>query len=148
MKHAEKNRPLNAVLLGLAILTGLAMLANGVVMLWEPRWWYATVPGVGRTGLFNQHFIRDIGILYVAIGLAFISGAQRENIRCGVWAAATLWLTAHAIFHFWEVAAGICAPIYLATDFPAVTMPALIGIGLTAWSWKNPAASPHLKEST
>lgn len=137
MEHLEKSGLLNTILLGLAILTGLAMFSNGAVMLWDPKWWYSTVPGVGRTGLFNQHFIRDIGILYLAIGIAFIAGTFRADIRVAVWAPATLWLTAHAIFHFWEVAAGICRLAYLATDFPAVTLPALIGIWLTSWAWKR-----------
>ena len=54
-----------------------------------------------------------------------------------LWGVATLWLVAHAIFHFWEVAVGICAPSALARDFLAVTAPALIGVGLTTWAWRN-----------
>ena len=33
--------------------------ANGVFMLINPSLWYTAVAGVERTGLFNQHFIRD-----------------------------------------------------------------------------------------
>ena len=49
-------------------------------------------------------------------------------------ARATLWLWAHDLFHFWEVAVGICAPSAIARDFPAVTLPALIGTVLTLWA--------------
>jgi hypothetical protein len=136
-KSKKENGPLHIVLIGLATLTGFAMFSNGAVMLADPWWWYSTVPGVGRTGPFNQHFIRDIAILYLAIGIAFITDAYRPNLRLAVWAPATLWLTGHAIFHVWEVATGICGPAYLASDFPAVSLPALIGIGLTTWSWKS-----------
>jgi hypothetical protein len=118
-----------------AAVLGLAMFANGLVMLGDPWWWYSTVPGVGRTGLFNQHFIRDIGLLYGAIGGAFLVGAMRPDLRLANWLPATLWLTAHAFFHFWEVSAGICGPAYLMTDFPAVSLPALIAMGLTGWAW-------------
>jgi hypothetical protein len=133
MERTDKT-PVGRSLPGIAILLGLAMLANGLVMLADPWWWYATTPGVGRTGLFNQHFIRDIGLLYAMIGGAFIAGAVRPALRIATWASATLWLTGHMIFHFWEVAAGICGSAYLVTDFPAVTLSSLIGMGLTAWA--------------
>jgi hypothetical protein len=83
---------------------------------------------VTDTGFFNQHFVRDIGIIQLFLGVAFIVGLLRPERRIGLWAAATLWLSAHALFHFWEVAVGICAPSVIPRDFPAVTLPALIGI--------------------
>src|SRR5215813_5123260 len=36
--------------------------------------------------------------------------------------------------YFWEVAVGICAPSVIARDFPAVTLPAVIGTLLTLWA--------------
>jgi hypothetical protein len=48
-----------------------------------------------------------------------------------------LWLGAHALFHFWEVAVGICAPSVIARDFPAVTLPAIIGTLLTLWAVRD-----------
>jgi hypothetical protein len=48
-----------------------------------------------------------------------------------------LWLAGHALFHFWEVAVGICAPSALLRDFPAVTLPAIIGAGLTLWAFHD-----------
>jgi len=119
-----------------AIVLGLAMAVNGVFMLINPALWYTAVPGVARTGLFNQHFIRDIGLLYLAIGAAFIGGSLSATHRVLLWASATIWLTAHALFHFWEVAAGICGPEVLRVDFPAVTLPSIIGILLTYWACK------------
>jgi hypothetical protein len=32
------------------------------------------------------------------------------------------------------VAVGICGPSELARDFPAVTLPAIIGLAITAWA--------------
>lgn len=122
----------------LAIVLGLMMLANGVVMLESPPWWYSAVPGVVQTGPFNQHFIRDIGFIYGMVGGGFIVGALRSNLRLSAWGGATLFLSLHACFHFWEVAVGICAPSALGRDFPGVTMPALIGIVLTLWARKQP----------
>jgi len=125
------------IIFALVAVLGIAMYANGAYMLASPTSWYNTVPGVGRTGLFNQHFIRDIGILYLFIGSAFLLGLARADVRRWLWGGATLWLTCHAVFHFIEVATGICSPSYLATEFPAVTLPALIGIAATMHAARN-----------
>src|SRR5262245_1356338 len=117
-----------------AILMGLAATDNGIFMLVSPERWYVSVSGVTDTGQFNQHFIRDIGLIFLFVGTAFLLGAARPQYRVILWAAATLWLGAHALFHFWEVAVGICAPSVIARDFPAVTLPAVIGTLLTLWA--------------
>ena len=100
-----------------------------------PLAWYHFVPGVTHTGPFNQHFIRDIGLIQMFLGAAFGIGMIRPASRLDLWAAATSWLIAHAILHLWEVAVGISSPSVIARDFSAVTLPALIGIALTAWAW-------------
>jgi hypothetical protein len=89
---------------------------------------------VTDTGFFNQHFIRDIGIIQLFLGVAFGVGMIRPERRVVLWAAATLWLIAHAVFHLWEVAVGICSPSVILRDFPAVTLPAIIGVALTLWA--------------
>ena len=55
-------------------------------MLVSPVNWYFAVPGVTTTGPFNQHFLRDIGIIFLFLGAAFLIGAPRPRIsrrRCG-----------------------------------------------------------------
>ena len=69
------------IILALACLLGVAMCVNGIVMLADPFTWYLRVPGFERTGPFNQHFIRDIGILYLFIGGAFVAGALQPQLR-------------------------------------------------------------------
>jgi hypothetical protein len=134
---------LHYVSLGAAVLMGLAALANGVFMLVSPEHWYFAVPGVTDTGPFNQHFIRDIGLIFLFVGTAFLLGAAKPQYRLVLWAAPTLWLAAHALFHFWEVAVGICGPSVLVRDFPAVTLPAIIGAVLTLWAARDLRALPH-----
>jgi hypothetical protein len=58
----------------------------------------------------------------------------RPASRFVLWAAATSWLIAHAVLHLWEVAVGICSASTILRDFPAVTLPALIGLALTTWA--------------
>jgi hypothetical protein len=131
----------------LAIVMGIGAVANGVSMLLSPTAWYFAVPGVTGTGPFNQHFIRDIGLIFVLIGIAFLAGAARPALRTALWGAAALWLTGHALFHGWEVAVGICGPSALARDFPAVTLPAIIAIALTIWSARRVTPGPIASSS-
>jgi len=131
---------LKKLCLGLAIVLGVAAGVNGLYMLYSPEGWYFAVPGVTTTGPFNQHFIRDIGLIFLFLGTAFLVGAARPQYRIVLWAAPTLWLWGHALFHFWEVAVGICGPSAIARDFPAVTLPAILGTILTLWAVANARA--------
>ncbi len=137
MNATEENRALLIVVFIMVLFNGLFLSANGLFMLIAPAVWYEFVPGVTDTGFFNQHFIRDIGIIQLFLGVAFGIGMIRQELRVVLWAAATLWLIAHAIFHLWEVAVGICSPSVIPRDFPAVTLPAIIGVALTIWAIRN-----------
>jgi hypothetical protein len=132
--------------IAVAIALGGAAIANGIYMLVAPEIWYFAVPGVTTTGPFNQHFVRDIGLIFLFLGAAFLLGAVRTEARVLSWAAASIWLSGHALFHFWEVAVGICGPSALARDFPAVTLPAALGIAITLWALADArTASRHLE---
>jgi hypothetical protein len=120
--------------IGVALALSAAAEVNGLFMLASPERWYFAVPGVTDTGPFNQHFVRDIGLIFLFIGTAFLVGAVLPRYRIVLWATPTSWLWGHALFHFWEVAVGICGPAVLVRDFPAVTLPAIIGTVLTFWA--------------
>lgn len=131
MTFTHENRAVAAAIIAMVAFNGAFLSLNGLFMLINPLAWYELVPGVTDTGFFNQHFIRDIGMIQLFLGIAFVIGFLVPERRIGLWAAATAWLCAHALFHFWEVAVGICSPAVIPRDFPAVTMPALFGIALT-----------------
>ena len=139
---------LKKLCLGLAIVLGVAAEVNGLYMLYSPEGWYFAVPGVTTTGPFNQHFIRDIGLIFLFLGTAFLVGEARPQYRIVLWAAPTLWLWGHALFHFWEVAVGICGPSAIARDFPAVTLPAILGTILTLWAVANARAEQAVPAKT
>jgi hypothetical protein len=134
MKTTDLNRATLMAVIAMVAFNSLFLSLNGLFMLVAPLTWYDLVPGVTDTGFFNQHFIRDIGIIQLFLGVAFAIGMVRPERRIGLWAAATLWLAAHAVFHVWEVAVGICAPSALVRDFPAVSLPAILGAVLTLWA--------------
>ena len=140
MTITRDNRAIAAAVIAMVAFNGVFLSANGLFMLIDPLTWYELVPGVTDTGFFNQHFIRDIGIIQLFIGVAFGLGMIVPERRVGLWAAATLWLCAHALFHFWEVAVGICSPAVIPRDFPAVTLPAIIGMVLTFWAIRRSPA--------
>lgn len=138
--------------LGLAALLGLGAAANGLFMLLSPANWYFAVPGVTTTGPFNQHFLRDIGLIFVLVAVALLVGVARPRARVALWSAAALWLAGHAVFHFWEVAIGICGSGALVQDFPAVTLPAILTVALSLWAWRDaprdirePRAGEHIR---
>src|SRR5215813_110124 len=130
-----------SLVLGFAILFGVGFAVNGAIMLVAPESWYHAVPGVTSTGPFNQHFLRDIGLIFLLLGGAFLVGVIRPQSRVVLWAAATLWLIGHALFHLWEVAVGMSPASVIPRDFPDVTLPALLAIALTAWAWSTRSGS-------
>jgi hypothetical protein len=134
MIFTQDNRAVAAALVAMVAFNGAFLSVNGLFMLINPLAWYELVPGVTDTGFFNQHFIRDIGMIQLFLGVAFAIGMVVPERRVGLWAAAAAWLSAHALFHFWEVAVGICSPSVIPRDFLAVTMPAIFGIVLTLWA--------------
>lgn len=105
------------------------------------------VPGVTTTGPFNQHFVRDIGLIFLLVAIAMLAGVAKPAVRVSLWSAAALWLTGHALFHFWEVAVDICGPGALARDFPAVTLPAILTSALALWAWRNTAPNRRQMKS-
>lgn len=113
-----------------AAMLGLFTGSNGFAMLVDPLGWFWSVPGVPLTGGYNAHFVRDIGIVYLLTGAAFVGGIFRPANRPLLWGAGAAWLGAHAIFHLVEVATGLCGPDAIPRDFVGVTAPALAAAGL------------------
>ena len=127
---------LNKVVTGMALVLGVLLLANGVYMAVAPEPWYWAIPGVPDRGPFNQHFIRDVGFIYILTGAVFIYGALYAKHRFQLWLVPTAWLVCHAIFHVWEVVVGICGPEALVEDFAGVTLPAILSALMLAKSFR------------
>lgn len=110
----------------LLALVAVIALANGAFMLWNPMGWYFALPTVKATGPANLHFIRDIGLAYLASAGVMGFAAINPPMRWLAALTANLWLTAHGLLHVWEVMTGICAPDVFWQDAPGVLGPPLL----------------------
>lgn len=110
----------------IAALLGLLLAGNGVIMLVAPQPWYDAVPGVSLTGLFNPHFVRDIGMVYLTVagGLAWFALRPAQGWPALV--GAFVFLSLHASIHLVSNACGPGPLGEFARDFPGVYLPALL----------------------
>lgn len=72
-------------------------LLAGTAIFLAPVQFHALTPGVALFGPFNAHFIRDVGLVYVASGLVGLYGVWSRSVPVGL--AAALWSCLHALFH-------------------------------------------------
>ena len=76
---------------------GVLWLLTGISIFTDPMSFYETVPGLKLMGPFNMHFIRDVGLAFVASGGALAWGAQVSALRLVY--AGLAWPSLHALFH-------------------------------------------------
>ena len=107
----------------LLILIGLYQGVNGLFMLLAPALWYATIPGVPGTGPANMHFIRDIGLAFVAAGVGLLIGAFRQERRTIF--IASIFLGGHALLHLAEMLHGT-TPLDALRDVALIALPGLL----------------------
>ena len=108
-------------------LYGLGNLANGVWMLVSPRSWYNYLPaGVPDFGPLNEHFVRDLGGLFLLIGAALMGAAVRRKLRVPAIAFASGFSVLHALVHVYDTASGRVAAAHWLVDFVPVYLPAIV----------------------
>lgn len=105
----------------LLIIIGLCQSANGIFMLATPALWYATIPGV--TGPSNPHFIRDIGLAFIAAGVGLFIGAFKYDRRTVL--VASIFLGGHALLHLAELLHGT-TPMDALRDIALIAVPGLL----------------------
>ena len=98
---------------------------NGLYMLVAPHRWFLGI--AADTGPFNRHFVLDVGVAFLAAGLAFLALAwdRRANFLA---LGASGFLVGHAIIHLvgWTMQRGS------GIEIAAIALPALAGVVL-AW---------------
>jgi hypothetical protein len=116
------------------IALGLIHVANGCYMLIDPAGWYELVPGVVNTGPFNSHFVRDIGLTFVASGAGLMLGVSRAPWSAAFALAGATWPALHAGLHVFDwIKHGFASDIRVIISEAAVVMGlGLIGVLLAA----------------
>lgn len=103
------------------LVLGLYHGANGLVMLGAPSFWYDAVPGVAATGPANGHFIRDIGLAFLAAATALV-WAARGGPRALI-VVAVVFLGGHAACHLVEMGLHGHAPV---RDLALIVLPGFL----------------------
>jgi hypothetical protein len=92
------------VLLAVLLLVALILGTWTYVM---PRNWYDTFPGFGMrwvvpTGPYNEHFVKDIGSMYLALAVLTVAALWFATSDATVRMTAAVWTTfnlLHLIYH-------------------------------------------------
>lgn len=102
---------------------------NGAWMLLFPLSWYTDLPAaVPNTGPFNQHFVRDLGVVFLLIGFAFGWAALNIDRSRPVHLAITAFFTGHALIHLADIMSGRLPHSHWLIDTPGVFVPAALMI--------------------
>ena len=115
----------------LAVILGIGLALNALLMLADPAAWYAAVPGVTQTGPFNPHFVRDIGAAYLVAAAALFWFAASPKAQSAAQAGAA-FLTLHVLVHVWDAAAGREHAHQLLIDLVTIFLPSVLAIWI-AW---------------
>ena len=115
------------------LLSALGNLANGLWMLADPAGWYTLLPaGVPDFGPLNEHFVRDIGATFTMFGLGLLWATFRPTVRLPVLVLLALFNGLHALVHVYDTGRGLVGPEHWGIDFPAVYLPTIGLLILTA----------------
>jgi hypothetical protein len=113
---------------------GVLWILTGVSIFADPMHFYEIVPGLKLMGPFNMHFIRDMGLAFVASGGALAWGAYVSARRLAY--AGIAWPSLHALFHvqIWGHR-GFPLDGIFAFDLVAVIGPPLLAL-LAMWKFR------------
>jgi len=105
----------------------ISSLVNGTWMLLFPLSWYTDFPAaVPHTGAFNAHFIRDLGVVFLLIGLGFGWCALHPD-RCRLThGVLTIFFVGHALIHVADILMGRMPHSHWLIDAPGVFAPAIL----------------------
>lgn len=115
-------------------LFAVGNLANGSWMLASPGHWYIHLPAnVPGTGPLNEHFVRDIGCIFVLIGVVLLVAVFRPRFRSTALLFATGFYVAHALVHVYDSFRGLLPPGQWRYDLLPVYGSSAVLLTLSLW---------------
>lgn len=118
----------------LLLVLGLFHVVNGLVMLAWPRMWLASVVHESSPMHLEFHFVADIGMAFLASGVALAWSARRGS-SFAPWAiAGAAWPALHALIHVreWVAMGPPIATADMLNEGIGVIFVGLVGVAL-AW---------------
>lgn len=113
-------------------ILGAISVGNGAWMILSASTWFNKMPiSAEDTGPLNTHFVHDVGLVYLLVGIGAFWCAYKLKKCIEVHLGITLFMGGHAIIHLVETILGDLPLNHFLIDFPLVTLPAMILIGLT-----------------
>lgn len=115
--------PLGLVLL----LFGIGNAANAAWMLGSPISWYTQLPaGVPDFGPLNEHFVRDLGAMFLVSGVLLLYAAFRSSWRRFAVTMNLGWYAIHSIVHVYDTLRGLVGREHFLVDLPLVYVPTIL----------------------
>jgi hypothetical protein len=125
-------------------VVGVLLALNGFNMLFDPVGWYQSIPSVVHTGPLNQHFVRDIGIAYLAATLGLGLAAWRLSYFWPGVLTALAFVGLHGLLHIWETLLGFPASQHAGViDIVGVYGPPIVLLLIILWV----SFQPQVKEA-
>ncbi len=109
------------------------LLGNALWMIADPASWYQGIDGVSNTGPFNVHFVRDIGVAYLTLGLMTAAAIRWPAAALPLLGGVTLYLALHGLLHVWDIAAARLPAEHILMDVPGVFLPPFLSAALAWW---------------
>lgn len=117
------------------------LFAFGPYIFFFPQQFYDLIPGLAAMGPFSIHFIRDVGLAFLACGILTFWGAARGDWRLVL--AGLLWPNLHGLFHLqiWGMRGFPLDHIFFFDLFVAIIPPALGLLACRALARSGPPAT-------
>ena len=123
---------MNMILKTIYNLLGAICIGNGIWMLLAASNWFMNMPIAAQdTGPLNTHFVHDIGWVFVLVGMGAFWCSHRLYKCTEIHLGITLFIAGHASIHMVEILLGLLPQSHWLIDFPLVTFPALLLVGIT-----------------
>lgn len=118
------------------LLFGIGDFVNAFWMLASPMHWYLNLPAsVPDFGPMNEHFIRDLGAMFLVFGAILIWSALKPGMRKFALGTNFAWYSVHSIVHLFDTFRGLVAMEHLLIDLPLVYIPTcILAVLLFVWN--------------